>query len=120
MSSMKLTLPLPAGSYPFLTRYPELALHHWAQEYGSLYSLWIGNQLFIVISDAHVAKDIMVMQGKIFSSRKESFIKGQTVFVSRGVVSTPYGDKWCAFALPLALFENEIPGGWLDRQRSWY
>jgi len=77
-----------------LTKFPELTLDKWAHKYGGLYSVWIGSQLFVIISDPKVAKDLMVTNGTVFSSRRETYIKGQTVFGFRGVVSNPYNDRW--------------------------
>ncbi|KAG6836307.1 hypothetical protein H0H93_009280 [Arthromyces matolae] len=48
------------GSFPFLTHFPELTLDYWAKKFGPLYSMWLGNQLFVVISDPHIVKDLMV------------------------------------------------------------
>lgn len=82
------------GSFPFLTKYPELVLDRWAKTFGDVYSLWLGNQLFIIVSNPQIAKDLMITNGAIFSSRKEMFIKSQTVFAGRGITATPYNDRW--------------------------
>ncbi|PLB50375.1 cytochrome P450 [Aspergillus steynii IBT 23096] len=82
------------GSFPFLTKYPELTLDYWAKRFGSLYSIWLGNQLFMIVSDPHIAKDLMVTNGNVFSSRKEMLIKSQTVFAGRGITATQYNDRW--------------------------
>ncbi|KAF8056531.1 cytochrome P450 [Lyophyllum atratum] len=86
-------LPI-VGSFPFLTDYPELTLDHWAKKFGPLYSMWLGNQLFVVVSDPQIVKDLMVTNGAIFSSRKEMFLKSQTIFAGRGITATPYNDRW--------------------------
>ncbi|KAI0283209.1 cytochrome P450 [Russula brevipes] len=89
--------PIPPGPlfrYAFLRRYPERVLHAWSRKYGPLFSLWMGNQLFLVVSDARVAKDLLVSNGAIFSSRKEYFVKSQTVLRGRAITSTPYNDTW--------------------------
>lgn len=82
------------GSFPMLTHYPELTLDKWARKYGSLYSVRLGNQLFAIVSDPAVAKELMITQGAIFSNRKEMFIKSQIVFAGRGITATPYNDRW--------------------------
>ncbi|THH19118.1 hypothetical protein EW146_g1988 [Bondarzewia mesenterica] len=82
------------GSYPFLTHYPEVTLDRWAKKFGDLYSIWLGNQLFVVVSDPGTAKDLMVTNGAIFSSRKDMFIKAQTIFIGRGITGSPYNDTW--------------------------
>lgn len=82
------------GSFPFLSHYPELTLDYWAKKFGPLYSMWLGNQLFVVISDPLVAKDLLISNGTIFSSRKQMFIKSKNIFTGRGITVMPYDAKW--------------------------
>ena len=56
------------GSFPFLTHHPELVLDLWYKKCGPLYSLWLGNQLFVIIPDPDIAKDLFVTNGATFSS----------------------------------------------------
>ena len=56
--------------------------------------MWLGDQLFVIVSNPKIAKDLMVTNGAIFSSRKEMFIKSQTIFAGRGITATPYNDRW--------------------------
>ncbi len=89
--------PIPPGPllrYPYLRHHPEHALRAWSRTYGPLFSLWMGNQLFVVISDARIAKDLLVSNSAIFSSRKEYYIKCQMILRGRGITVTPYNDKW--------------------------
>ena len=66
----------------------------WAKQYGPIYSYTIGNQRFVVLSDPYVVKDIMINNGAIFSSRKDMFIKAQTVLIFRGITGSGYNDTW--------------------------
>jgi hypothetical protein len=89
--------PIPPGPllrYAFLCRYPERAIRAWARTYGPLLSVWMGNQLFIVISDSRVAKDLLVSNGAIFSSRKKYFMKNQTILRGRAITATAYNETW--------------------------
>jgi Cytochrome P450 len=86
--------PGPLFRYAFLRRYPERTLHAWAKAYGPLFSVWMGNQLFVVISDAHIAKDLLVSNGAVFSSRKPYFIKNRTILRGRSITATPYNNIW--------------------------
>ena len=83
-----------AGSFNSLTNYPELVLDKWAKAFGKIYSVWLGNQLFVVVSDPSIAKDLMVTNGNVVSSRKEMYVKSQTVFAGRGITATPYNNRW--------------------------
>ncbi|KAI9464306.1 hypothetical protein F5148DRAFT_982175 [Russula earlei] len=47
--------------YYFLRSYPEHTLRAWSRIYGTLFSIWMGNQLFVVISNAQI--DLLVNNG---------------------------------------------------------
>jgi hypothetical protein len=81
-----------SGSFLSLKRYLERTLDRWAKYYGPIYSVWLGSQLFVVVSEPGIAKDLMVTHGAVFFNRKEMFIKGQTVFVGRGITASPYNE----------------------------
>ncbi|TFK83361.1 cytochrome P450 [Polyporus arcularius HHB13444] len=82
------------GCFTYLKKYPELSLHRWAKRYGPIYSFMIGDQRFVILSDPYVVKDILVTNGAIFSSRKEMFIKVQTILLHRGITGTGYNETW--------------------------
>ncbi|KIK62698.1 hypothetical protein GYMLUDRAFT_197806 [Collybiopsis luxurians FD-317 M1] len=89
--------PIPPGPntrYFFLRRYPERALHAWQKQYGGLFSVWMGTQLFVVISDPKIAKDLLVTNGAIFSSRKRYFMKNQMILHGRAITASEYGETW--------------------------
>jgi hypothetical protein len=58
----------------------------------------MGDQLFVVVSDPHMARDLLVNNGAIFSSRKKYFMKNQTILHGRAITASQYGDKWCVLA----------------------
>ena len=86
--------PGPLLRYAVIRPYPERVLWNWSKTYGRLFSLWMGDQLFVVISDARIAKDLLVSNGAIFSSRKPYFMKCQTILRGLAVTATPYNDTW--------------------------
>jgi Cytochrome P450 len=89
--------PIPPGPlfrYGAIRSYPERVLKDWSKTYGPLFSLWMGDQLFVVISDACIAKDLLVTNSAIFSSRAPYFMKCQTILRGLAITATPYNDKW--------------------------
>ncbi|PPQ88901.1 hypothetical protein CVT25_009136 [Psilocybe cyanescens] len=86
--------PGPPICYAFLRKYAERALDAWAKQYGELFSIWMGSQLFVVISDPHVARDLLVINGAIFSTRKKYFMKNQIILNGRAITASEYGNKW--------------------------
>ncbi|KAI9508806.1 hypothetical protein F5148DRAFT_979366 [Russula earlei] len=53
--------PGPLLCYYFLCSYPEHTLRAWSRIYGPLFSIWMGNQLFVMISNARI--DLLVNNG---------------------------------------------------------
>lgn len=86
--------PGPPLRYPFLPKYPERILHRWTKQYGPIYSVWMGNQLFVVLNDPIVARDLLVVHGSNFSSRHNYFMKNQTILDGGAITATPYNDTW--------------------------
>ena len=89
--------PIPPGPLfrlPYLPDYPERILDGWAKKFGPLCSFFLGNQLYVVVSDATMARDLLVNHGAIFSSRKQYFIKNQTILRGRAITASPYGETW--------------------------
>ncbi|KDR71505.1 hypothetical protein GALMADRAFT_143768 [Galerina marginata CBS 339.88] len=86
--------PGPVVRYAFLRKYAEKALHAWADQFGPLFSIWMGSQLFVVVSDPHVARELLVAHGAVFSSRKKYFMKNQVILRGRAITASEYGNKW--------------------------
>ena len=86
--------PGPPIRYAFLRKYPELSVDYWAKKYGPLFSIWMGSQLFVFISDPHIARNLMVTNGAMFSSRKRYFLKNQVILRDRAITASGYGERW--------------------------
>jgi len=84
----------PLGSFFSLTAYPELVLTKWQDKFGPIFSMTLGSQLFVVIGDQGYAKELLVTNGKDFSSRKPMFVKSKLIMKGGGITTTPYGDRW--------------------------
>lgn len=92
--------PGPPFRYPFLPKYCERILHRWTKKYGGIYSVWMGNQLFVVLNDPVVVRDLLVVNGANFSSRWNFFMKNQTILKGGGITATPYNDMWYVIGRP--------------------
>ena len=56
--------------------------------------MWMGNQFCVVVSDPNIARDLFVVNGAVFSSRKNYFLKNQIILRGRAITGTVYGDTW--------------------------
>lgn len=52
-------------------------LDYWYKKFGPLYSLWLGNQLFVIITDPGITKDLFVTNGAVFSSVSQNSLAAQ-------------------------------------------
>ena len=86
--------PGPPVRYAFLRKHPELSVDYWAKKYGPLFSIWMGSQLFVFISDPHIARNLLVTNGAMFSSRKRYFLKNQVILRGRAIAGSEYGERW--------------------------
>ena len=89
--------PIPPGPllrYAVIRPHPERVLQDLSRIYGPLCSVWMGDQLFVVISDVCIAKDLLVNNGAIFSSRKQYFMKSQMILRGLSITATPYNNTW--------------------------
>ena len=86
--------PGPRMRHFSLSQYPERRLDTWAKKYGPLYSFYLGDQLYVIISDVNIARELLVNNGAIFSNRKQYFIKNQAVLRGRAITASPYGEIW--------------------------
>ncbi|KAF9261476.1 cytochrome P450 [Marasmius fiardii PR-910] len=82
------------GLYPFIQRNLVTQVDNWAKKFGPLYSLQVGNQLFMIVSDPLIVKDLMVTNGAVFSSRRDVFLRSRTILANRGITASPYGPDW--------------------------
>ena len=92
--------PIPPGPpirFPFLPKYPERILHQWTKKYGPIYSVWMGDQLFVVLNEPTVVRDLLVLNGANFSGRWNYFMKNQTILRGGAITATPYNDTWYIF-----------------------
>ncbi|KAF5372255.1 hypothetical protein D9757_009648 [Collybiopsis confluens] len=86
--------PGPNRRFLSLQQYPERIISTWAAKYGPLFSVWMGSQLFVVVSDPRVARDLLVTSGAIFSSRRQYFLKNKIILKGRAITASEYGDTW--------------------------
>ncbi|XP_072031023.1 cytochrome P450 3A56-like [Amphiura filiformis] len=86
--------PMP---FPFIGNYPSFAagfvptLEKWEKKYGQVYGIFVGRQPVLMISDADLAKQILVKQFSSFYSTKESEFKIRYLSDSLQALE---GDAW--------------------------
>src|SRR6478735_9589068 len=69
------SLPLIGTKLP--TSKPWLQFQEWAQTYGPIFTIWVGRRPTLVISDPHVAVEIMEKRSNKYSSRPRFVVMGE-------------------------------------------
>jgi hypothetical protein len=72
------TLPRIGNLHQIPSEKRHIQFQKWAQEYGPVYSLMLGNKVMIVLSSDVAIKDLVDKRGAIYSSRPEAYI-AQTI-----------------------------------------
>lgn len=58
-------------------QYPWIQFQTWAKTYGDIYTVWFGRRPTLVISDPHVAVELMEKRSQKYSSRPRFVIMGE-------------------------------------------
>ncbi|KAI0854730.1 cytochrome P450 [Xylaria cubensis] len=91
------TLPIIGNIHQLPKSQPHKQFQKWAKEYGPVYSLVLGTQVLIVISDGAGVKELLDKKSAICSDRMPWYI-GQTLCSGgQRFLMMPYGDEWRTF-----------------------
>ncbi|CAD6581847.1 MAG: hypothetical protein CYPHOPRED_001721, partial [Cyphobasidiales sp. Tagirdzhanova-0007] len=94
-------LPMPPGRIPIIghrralgPERPWLKMKEWADTYGPIYRIQLGNQQVVVLSDARTANALLDKRSAIYSSRPHSVVGVE--YVGRGLrlLFMPYNEMW--------------------------
>ena len=68
------TLPVIGNLSQIPKQKRHLQFGKWAQEYGPIYSLMLGTQVYVVLSVDHAIRDLIDKRGPIYASRPDLYI----------------------------------------------
>ncbi|KAJ8407577.1 hypothetical protein AAFF_G00274340 [Aldrovandia affinis] len=72
---------------------PQVFLMELSKHYGNIYSLFIGNQLIVILTGYEVVRDALSNRADVFSDRPD--VPLVTIMTKRkGIVFAPYGPVW--------------------------
>lgn len=68
------TLPVVGNLHQIPSQKRHLQFGKWAQEYGPIYSVMLGTQVYIVLSADYAIRDLVDKRGAIYASRPDLYI----------------------------------------------
>ncbi|KAL1999237.1 hypothetical protein VTN02DRAFT_4837 [Thermoascus thermophilus] len=88
------TIPFLGNLHQLPSEDVHVQFRKWAEEYGEMYSVMLGNQRMVVLNSPRVVKDLIDLRSNNYSSRPEMYV-GQTL-ISGGyrLVLMQYDEGW--------------------------
>lgn len=68
------TLPVVGNLHQIPSKKRHLKFGEWAQQYGPVYSLMLGTQVYVVLSADHAIRDLVDKRGPIYASRPDLYV----------------------------------------------
>lgn len=66
----------------------------WSGKYGGIYTVWLGRQPALIISDPAIAALLLERRGNKYASRPRSIMFGEVYSKLTSIIVLPYGKKW--------------------------
>lgn len=73
---------------------PWIQFQEWSKKYGPIYTIFIGRQPMVIISDPAVATELMESRSSKYSSRPRMVAMGELLWDNASILVQPYGKEW--------------------------
>lgn len=73
---------------------PHIQFQQWSYKYGPIYTLWLGRQPTVIISDPVVAVDLLEKRSNKYSSRPRMIAMSEIYSRKNSILVQPYGKEW--------------------------
>ncbi|KAF2113997.1 cytochrome P450 [Lophiotrema nucula] len=73
---------------------PWIQFEKWSKVYGPIFTIWIGRQPTVVVSDPVIAVDLLEKRSNKYSSRPRMVAMGEILWDGASVLVQPYGKEW--------------------------
>ncbi|KAF8646169.1 hypothetical protein AX16_007364 [Volvariella volvacea WC 439] len=108
------------GLWPFLFPCPQETIRFWAKKFGNLYSFYLGNQLFLIVSDSQIFRDLTEKEEEVGLSeshrelwrfyRRSGFLRSTSTLSSQSEIESYTLDSLlrAAFSIEAKHFDNPV------------
>ncbi|KAK7536826.1 cytochrome P450 [Phyllosticta citribraziliensis] len=88
-----LPLPFIGNKHQIRRSKPWLQFEEWSHKYGPIFTVWIGRQPQLVVSDAEIASELLEKRSSIFSNRPRMVVLSEIFWNGAGIVTSPYSKE---------------------------
>lgn len=87
-------IPFIGNKFDIPKSQPWVQFQKWSKQYGPIFTLWIGRKPTLIISDPHIAVDLMEKRSNKYSSRPRMVVMGEIYNGNSSILTQPYGKAW--------------------------
>ena len=87
-------LPFVGNKFQLPKSQPWIQFQKWSKQYGPIFTIWIGRNPTVIISDPVVAAELMEKRSTKYSSRPRMVAMGEILWDGASVLVQPYGKEW--------------------------
>lgn len=89
--------PLLGNTGQFDPLAPVFTFAKWAREYGPIFQIKLGSQVYISVNDPVIAKELFEKRGNLYNSRISTHVGSDLLSEGRRITFTPHGAKHNTF-----------------------
>ncbi|KAF9736766.1 hypothetical protein PMIN01_04545 [Paraphaeosphaeria minitans] len=87
-------LPFIGNKHQLPKSQPWIQFQEWSNQYGPIFTIWIGRKPTVIISDPVVAAELMEKRSTKYSSRPRMVAMGEILWDGASILVQPYGKEW--------------------------
>jgi cytochrome P450 len=88
------TVPVLGNLHQLPSEYVHVQFKKWAEEYGDMYSVMLGNQRMVVLNSPQAVKDLIDLRSNNYSSRPEMYVGQKLISGGYRLVLMQYDEGW--------------------------
>ncbi|KAL4932108.1 cytochrome P450 [Aspergillus undulatus] len=89
-------LPLIGNKLQLPSTQPWIKFREWSEQYGPIYTIWLGRRPTIVISDPTIASELLEKRSSKYSTRPRFVTMGEIYWDMASILVQPYSKEWLA------------------------
>lgn len=87
-------MPFIGNKFDLPRSQPWIQFQKWSEQYGGMFTLWIGRKPTLIISDPQIAVDLMEKRSNKYSSRPRMVVMGEVYNGNSSILTQGYGKSW--------------------------
>ncbi|KAH6658483.1 cytochrome protein [Truncatella angustata] len=87
-------LPFFGNQHQLAKSKPWIQFERWSESFGPIFTIWIGRRPTLVLSDPHIAQELLEKRSTKYSSRPRMVAMGELLWKGASILVQPYSKAW--------------------------